>query len=133
MAKSLLIFIIAFTIGTFGSYIFTQRRYNKSVEQLSTRIAEGEKLNQQLLTTNRELTAQNTRDRILVEELRGTIDSLRGEISNLRSSVKRARGELENIREIVNGIGAGLTEGADIIQSVIDGLEQIKNAVNGIK
>lgn len=115
-------YIIAFVLGALLCFFFAQGHYSRSIDRLSERLVEGEKLNQQLRSTSRALAEQNSYSGKLIEELRG-------ENNILVSDVGRARTELGDIKRIIGGIGAGLGEGADIIYAVVTGLEQLKDAI----
>lgn len=122
MVKKILPYIITFILGILSCFLFAQGHYNRTIDHLSERLVEGEKLNQQLRSTSRALAEQNSYSGRLIEELRG-------ENSKLGEEVRGARAELGDIKRIIGGIGTGLGEGADIIYAVFTGLEQLKNAI----
>jgi len=122
MAKKVLPYTVAFILGALCCFFFAQGHYSRTIDSISERLVEGEKLNDKLRSTSRALAEQNSYSRKLIEELRG-------ENKQLVADVGRARTELGDIKRIIGGIGTGLGEGADIIYAVITGLEQLKNAV----
>ena len=109
-------------LGAVLCFFITQGQYSRTVDRLSARLVEGDELNQELRNTNKLLTDENRQSRELIE-------SLRGDVTELQRINSEARIQLGDIRNIIGGIGTGLGEGARTIQSVIDGLEQVKSAV----
>ncbi len=122
MVKKILPYLFMLILGAVLCFFITQGQYSRTVDRLSARIVEGDELNQELRNTNKLLTDENRQSRELIE-------SLRGDVTELQRINSEARIQLGDIRNIVGGIGTGLGEGARTIQSVIDGLEQVKSAV----
>ena len=122
MVKKILPYLFMLILGAILCFFITQGQYSRTVDRLSARIVEGDELNQELRNTNKLLTDENRQSRELIE-------SLRGDVTELQRINSEARIQLGDIRNIIGGIGTGLGEGARTIQSVIDGLEQVKSAV----
>jgi flagellar basal body-associated protein FliL len=108
--------IVCLAVGYIGANFFIGRNYNKQIERLSNTIATGQKLNDQLTADNKLLTERNT-------DAQNRIAELGQQIAN---DNKATQDRLTRIGNSIEKVGRELGHSGDSIQSVIDGLEQIK-------
>ena len=101
--------------------------YNKNIERLSTSIDEGKRQNTELIDTNTRLTKSNSD---LTEKL-GQFSTLNERLSRTVAEYdKRYHDQVSGIKEAIGEISAGLTGSANELQSIIEGIEQLKNLIS---
>lgn len=119
MQKQILSFIAGVLISGIIVGAILERNSVNRLNKISERLADSEALNTKLTETNSDLLATNTRLTATVGELEERI--------NRENQQHQER--LRNIEKGLRGISTGLTESTDIIQSVIEGLQRIREVI----
>ena len=146
MVKKILPYIFCLILGAAFSLLLTQGGYNRKIELLSERVAEGERLNTKLRETNSRLVSENERATAevgrlteiagslgrTVEELRRANRESSALIARLRANNTESQEQLREYQESLTNIGGTLGEGAGTILSTIAGIEELKAYIESL-
>jgi hypothetical protein len=135
--KKIYTYLIGFIIGTISLWAISQGISNKQINQLSNTIATSKIVTTRIEQSNFRLIETNTRLSITNRQLQEGVDRLKKQIRDRDTEYQRqldeSRNRFETIKTGLIEISRRLESSTDIVQSVIDGLEQIKNFISSIK
>ena len=146
MVKKILPYILCLILGAVLSLLLTQGSYNRKVELLSKRVAEGERVNTELraansrlIDENRRATAEATRLTEIAGSLGRTVEELRNQnressavIARLRANNTESQNQLREYRAGLEAVGGELREGTQTLLTTIEGLGELKALIESL-
>jgi uncharacterized protein YlxW (UPF0749 family) len=135
--KKIYPYIIGFAVGCITLWAISSGISNSKIDKLSNTINESKIIANGIEQNNFRLIESNTRLSESNRQLQTGIDRLTKQINDRDTEYQRQLEEIRNrfgnISITLGKVAEGLADSTGSIQSIIDGLEQIKNLISTLK